>query len=80
LFNNIPADTPKSRRQTKLRVMAHPTKIINRKITIIFRMLLKFCIKKSSMIQKKKNESSFALFKHPFENIKKTKNVTFVTP
>jgi hypothetical protein len=23
---NIPADTPKSRRQTKLRVMAHPNK------------------------------------------------------
>jgi hypothetical protein len=80
LFNNIPADTPKSRRQTKLRVMAHPNKIYSPQNYDIFRMLLKFCIKKSSMIQKKKNTSSLASFKHPFEKIKKTKNVTFVTP
>jgi hypothetical protein len=76
---NIPADTPKSRRQTKLRVMAHPTKLNHRKITTLFRIVLKFCLKKSSMIQKKKNTSSLASFKHPFEKIKKTKIVTFVT-
>jgi hypothetical protein len=73
---NIPVDTPKSRRQTKLRVMAHPNKLNHRKITIILRMLLKFCIKMPSMIKKIKNATNayfFSLFNIPLNSYK---NVT----